>query len=63
MKKGSKTTKLVGVEVELLKDSPCDVAVDTHETLETVAEELEVKQVGVEVDLLKDSPINVVTDT
>ena len=62
LKKGSGTTKQVGVEVELLKDSTSDVA-DTQETLEIVAEELEVKQVGVEVELLKDSPSDVVVDT
>ena len=45
----------MGVEVELLKDSPSDVVADTQETPETVAEELEVKQVGIEVELLKDS--------
>ena len=63
LKKDIGTTKQVGVEVELLKDSPSDVVADTQETSETVAKEPEVKQVGVEVELLKDSPSDVVADT
>ena len=47
----------------MLKDSPSDVAADTQETPEMVAEEPEVKQVRVEVELLKDSPSDVVADT
>ncbi|KAG7012646.1 Glucan endo-1,3-beta-glucosidase 12, partial [Cucurbita argyrosperma subsp. argyrosperma] len=43
-----KCLKQVGVEVELLKDSPSDVVADTQETPETVAEKSKVKQVGVE---------------
>ena len=63
LKKSTGTTKQVGVEIELLKDSPSDVVVDTQETPKIVAEEPEVKQVGVEVELLKDSPSDVVADT
>ena len=63
LKKCTRTTKQVGVEVELLKDSPSDVVVDTQETLETFAEKPKVKQVGVEVELLKDSCSDVVADT
>ena len=33
LKKCTKTTKQVGVEVKLLKDSPSDVVADTQETL------------------------------
>ena len=51
LKKDTGTTKQVGVEVELLKDSPSDVVADTQETHESVAEEPEVKQVEVEVEL------------
>ena len=36
--------KQVGVEFELLKDSPSDVVADTQETLETIAEEPEAEQ-------------------
>ena len=43
-KKGSGTTKQVGVEVELQKNPRSDVA-DTQETSKTVAKEPEVKQV------------------
>ena len=63
LKKSTGTTKQVGVEVELLKDSPSDVVADTQETPETVAEESEVKQLGVEVEFLKDSSSDVVADT
>ena len=35
----------MGVEVELLKDSPSDVVTDTQETPETVAEEPKAEQV------------------
>ena len=63
LNKSTGTTKLVGVEVELLKDSPSNVVADTQETPETVAKEPEVKQVGVEVELLKDSLSDVVADT
>ena len=45
MKKGSGTTKQVGVEVELLKDSPSNVVADTQETPKTVVEEPKAKQV------------------
>ena len=45
LKKSTGTTKQVGVEVELLKDSPNDVVADTQETPETVAEEPEAEQV------------------
>ena len=45
LKKCTGTTKQVGVEVELLKDSPSDVVADTQETPETVAEEPEEEQV------------------
>ena len=61
MKKGSGTTKQVGVEVELLKNSSSDVVANTQETHETVVEEPEVKQMGVEVQLLKDSSSDVVS--
>ena len=44
-KKGSRTTKQVGVEVELQNNSQKDVVEDTQETSETVAEEPEVEQV------------------
>ena len=39
LKKCTGTTKQVGVEVELLKDSPSDVVADTQATPETVVEE------------------------
>ena len=47
-KKDSKTTKQVGVKVELPKDSTSDVVANTQETLETIVEELEVEQVSSE---------------
>ena len=62
LKKGFGTRKQVGVEVELQNNSQGVVA-DTQETLETVLDNLEVKQMRVEVELLKDSPSNVVADT
>ena len=37
LKKSTRTTKPVGVEVELLKDSHSDVVADTQETSETLA--------------------------
>ena len=37
LKKGTGRTKQVGVEVELLKDSPSDIVADTQETPEPVA--------------------------
>ena len=46
LKKSTGTMKPVGVEVELQNNSQSDVVADTRETLETVAEKLEVKQVG-----------------
>ena len=56
MEQGSKTTKQMEVELESQGNSPCDVVVDTHETLETTAKKSDVeqgskimKQVGVEV--------------
>ena len=58
VEQGSKTTKQVGVELELQENSLSDVAADTHETSETTAEEPYVvqgskttKQVGVELEL------------
>ena len=63
MKKSTGTTKPVGVKVELQNNSQSDVATDTRETPETVAEKLEVKQVEAEVELLKDSHSDVVADT
>ena len=45
LKKGFGTMKQVGVEFELLKDSPSDVGVDTQETPDTVVEEPEAEQV------------------
>ena len=51
MKQGSKTTKQVGVEVELRKKSPSNVVPDTQETLETIVEEPAVKQVTPELVL------------
>ena len=60
MEQGSKTTKQVGVELELQGNSPGDVVADTHETSETTVEKPDVesgskttKQVGVEVELRK----------
>ena len=55
MEQGSKTTKQVGVEVELRKKSLSDVVADTQETLETVAEELAVEQVTPEPVLRRSS--------
>ena len=46
LKKDTGTMKQVGVEVELLKDSPSDVVADTQETPETVAEEPKAEQVN-----------------
>ena len=43
-KKGYKTTKQVGVKVELLKISPSDVVADTQKTPKTVVEVSEVEQ-------------------
>ena len=63
LKKSTGTTKPVGVKVELQNNSQSDVATDTRETPETVAEKLEVKQVEAEVELLKDSHSDVVADT
>ena len=70
MEQGSKTTKQVGVELELHGNSPSDVEANTHETPETTAEEPDVeqdpkttKQVGVEVELRKKSPSDVVANT
>ena len=67
---GSKTTKLVGVELELQGNSSSDVVADTHETLETTAGESDVeqgskttKQVGIELELQGNSPSDVVADT
>ena len=48
LKKDTRTTKQVGVEVELLKDSSSDIVADTQETPETVAEEPEAEQVTLE---------------
>ena len=55
---GSKTTKQVGVELELQGNSLSDVVADTHETPETIAEKQDVeqdsettKQVRVELEL------------
>ena len=42
-KKSSRTTKQVGVEVELQNNSHSDVVVDTRETSKTVAEVPEVE--------------------
>ena len=70
MEQGSKTTKQVGVELELQGNSSSDVVSDTHETPETTAEELDVeqgskttKQVGVEVELRRKSPSDLIADT
>ena len=70
MEHGSKTTKQVGVELELQGNSPNDVVADTHETPETTAEEPDVeqgskttKQVGVELELQGTSPSDVVANT
>ena len=64
------STKQVGVELELQENSLSDVVADTHETLETTAEELDVeqgskttKQVGVELELQENSRSDVVADT
>jgi len=66
----SKTTKQMGVELELQGNSPNDVVADTHETPETTAEEPDVeqgfkttKQVGVELELHGNSSSDVVADT
>ena len=45
VEQGSKTTKQVGVELELQGYSPSDVVAGTQETPETVAEEPAVEQV------------------
>ena len=42
VEQGSKTTKQVGVELELQRNSPSDVVADTHETPETTAEKPDV---------------------
>ena len=70
MEPSSKTTKQVGVELELQENSLSDVVADTHETPETTAEEPDVeqsskttKQVGVELELQENSPSDVVADT
>ena len=55
VEQGSKTTKQVGVEVELRKKSPSDVIEDTKETSETVAEEPAVVQVTPEPMLKRSS--------
>ena len=67
---GSKTTKQMGVELELQENSLSDVVVDTHETPEITAEELDVehssktmKQVGVEPELQENSFSDVVADS
>ena len=70
VEQGSKTTKQVGVELELQGNSPSDVAADTQETPKTTAEEPDVeqgskttKQVRVEVELRRKSPSDLVADT
>ena len=55
VKQGSKTTKTVGVELELQGNSPSDVVADTQETLETIAEEPAVEQVTPEPMLRRSS--------
>ena len=54
-KKGFGTTKKVGVEVELRKNSLSDVVANTQETPETVAEEPEVEQMTFEQVLKRSS--------
>ena len=44
LEQGSKITKQVGVELELQGNSPSDAVADTYETLDTTAEEPDVKQ-------------------
>ena len=70
VEQGSKTTKQVGVELELQGNSFSDVVADTHETPETTADKPETeqgskttKQMGVEIELLGNSPSDVVGDT
>ena len=70
MEQGSKTTKQVGVELELQENSLSDVVADTYETPETIVEEPEVeqgskttKQVEVELELQRNSLNDVVADT
>ena len=55
LKKSIGTTKQVGVEVELLKDSPTDVVADTQEAHETVVEKPEADQVTPEQVLKRSS--------
>ena len=68
MEQGS--TKQVGVELELQKNSLSDVVADTHETPETTAEEPDVEQgskttnqVRVELELQGNSLSDLVADT
>ena len=63
LKKSTRTTKPMGVEVELQNNSQSDVVAVTRETPEIIADKLEVKQVRVEVELVKDSHSDVVADT
>ena len=70
MKQDSKTTKQVGVELELQGKTPSDVVADTQETSKTTTEEPDVeqgskttKQVRVEVELWRKSPSDFVADT
>ena len=55
MEHGSKTTKQVGVELELQKNLLSDVVADTHETPETTVEESAVEQVTPELVLRRSS--------
>ena len=55
MEHSSKTTKQVGVELELQENSPSDVVADTHETPKTTAEESAVEQVTPELVLRRSS--------
>ena len=70
VEQGSKTTKQLGIELELQENSPSDVVADTHETPETIAEESEVeqgskttKQAGVELKLQGNSPSDILANT